>query len=290
MPGVPARLRSFARPVRKDAVQDVQRLPHLLRRRVRAEVDDPAPVPLPREHHARVLVLDGHGDVWIALVVAQADVEGRPVALDQVLLEVEGLHLGGGNDHLDLLDALDQPIEPEPAVPAAEVRANAGTQRLGLADVEDAALSTTEQVDARLRGEPLQLLLDPLLAGGCGRGGHVQVSLASRPTWPRRAGRQPHELRSPSDPLARNDSCLRRVRRIDPALGCHLRKRLHRLPRPVQERLARVLLPATALAWIGCSLVCAIRARGPLERIVAGAFSAFAVLSSLLLWYILTSN
>src|SRR5205085_8707126 len=48
-PGVPPRLRPLARTVRKDAVQDVQRLPDLLRVRVRAEVDDAAPVPLSRE-------------------------------------------------------------------------------------------------------------------------------------------------------------------------------------------------------------------------------------------------
>ncbi len=111
---VPPRLRPLARPVGEDAVQDVERLPHLLRRRVRAEVDDPAPVPLPREHDSRVLVLHGHRDVGVALVVTEADVERRPVALDQVLLEVERLHLGRGDDHLDLLDALDQPVEPEP--------------------------------------------------------------------------------------------------------------------------------------------------------------------------------
>ena len=95
-----------------------------------------APVPLAREHHARVLVLDGHGDVGVALVVAEADVERRPVALDQVLLEMERLDLGRGDDHLDLLDALDQPVEPEPGVAAAEVRAHAGPERLRLADVE----------------------------------------------------------------------------------------------------------------------------------------------------------
>ncbi len=169
---VASRLRPFAGPVRENAVEDVERLPHLLRRGVGAEVDDPAAVPLSREHDPRVFVLHGHGDVRVALVVAQADVERRPVALDQVLLEVECLDLGGRDDDLDLLDALDQPVEPEPAVPAAKVRAHAGAQRLRLADVEDGALGIAEQVDAWLRREPLELCLDAVLARGCRHGGH----------------------------------------------------------------------------------------------------------------------
>ena len=43
-PRVAARLRPLAGPVREDAVEDVERLAHLLRVRVRAEVDDAAPV------------------------------------------------------------------------------------------------------------------------------------------------------------------------------------------------------------------------------------------------------
>ena len=182
-PRVAARLRPLARPVREDAVEDVQRLPHLLRGGIRAEVGDPAPVPLPRKHDPRVLVLHGHGDVGIALVVAEANVERRPVPLDQVLLQVERLHLGRGDDHLDLLDALEQPVEPEPAVPAAKVRAHAGPEGLGLADVEHGALGVAEEVDARLRREPLQLRLDALLAGGCHRRRHVRVSLAGHPRY-----------------------------------------------------------------------------------------------------------
>ena len=150
-PRVAPRLRPLARPVREDAVQDVERLPHLLRGGVRAEVDDPAPVPLPREHDPRVLVLHRDGDVRVRLVVPQAHVERRPVALDQVLLEVERLHLGRRDDHLDLLHALDQPVEPEPGVAAAEVRAHARAQRLRLPDVEHGALGVAEEVDARLR-------------------------------------------------------------------------------------------------------------------------------------------
>ena len=105
---MPARLRPLAGPVREDAVEHVERLAHLLRVRVRAEVDDAAPVALAREHDARVVVLDGDGDVRERLVVAQPDVERRPVALDEVLLEVQRLDLVAGDDHLDVGDALGQ--------------------------------------------------------------------------------------------------------------------------------------------------------------------------------------
>src|SRR6185503_4339760 len=59
---VPPRLWALTGPVREDAVEDVERLAHLLRVRVGAEVDDPATVPLAREHDARVVVLHRHGD------------------------------------------------------------------------------------------------------------------------------------------------------------------------------------------------------------------------------------
>src|SRR5689334_17003458 len=56
---VPPRLRPLTGAVAEDAVEHVQRLSHLLRVRKWAEVPDPAPVTLAREHHARVVVLDG---------------------------------------------------------------------------------------------------------------------------------------------------------------------------------------------------------------------------------------
>jgi len=90
-PRVPPRLRAFARPVLEDPVEDVERLAHLLRVRVRPEVDDAAPVALAGEHHARVLVLDRDRDVRERLVVTEPDVEGRTVALDEVLLDVQRL-------------------------------------------------------------------------------------------------------------------------------------------------------------------------------------------------------
>src|SRR5581483_10750434 len=156
--------RPLARPIAEDAVEHVERLAHLLRVRVRAEVPDPGPVPLAREHDARELVLHGHRDVRERLVVAQADVEGRPVALDEVLLEVERLDLGAGDDHLDVGDArweladLDAPVGR-----LLEVGADARAQRLRLAHVQHLAARVAEQVDARLGRERRQLRLNTIL-------------------------------------------------------------------------------------------------------------------------------
>jgi hypothetical protein len=159
-PGVAARLRPLARPVRKDAVEHVERLAHLLGVRVRPEVDDAAPVPLAGEHDARVFVPDGHGDVRERLVVPELDVERRPVALDEVLLEVERLDLVRGHDHLEVGDPVGQLRLLVLADALLEVAPHPRPQRLRLADVEHPAAGVSKDVDARLCGQPLQLLLE----------------------------------------------------------------------------------------------------------------------------------
>src|SRR5262249_47612551 len=113
-----AGLRALARPVAEDTVEHFEGLANLLCVRVRAEVDDAAPVPLAGEHHARELVLDRHGDVRERLVVAETDVERRPVPLDEVLLEVERLDLGPGDDRLDVGRPCDELVDPGTRVPA----------------------------------------------------------------------------------------------------------------------------------------------------------------------------
>ena len=158
-PGVPTRLRPLARAELEHAVQHVESLPHLLRVRVRPEVDGVAPVPLAREHHARVGVGDRHRDVRERLVVAETDVERRPVPLDEILLEVERLGLALRHDHLDPVDALDELADARAGVAAAvPVAPDAGTQRFRLADVEDLVALVAKQVHARTRRQPFQLL------------------------------------------------------------------------------------------------------------------------------------
>ena len=159
-PRVPPRPRPLARAEAEDAVQDVERLAHLLRVRVRAEVDGVAAVPLACEHDPRVLVRDGHRDVRKRLVVAKPDVERRPVALDEVLLEVERLRLGTRHDDLDVRDPLHELRSPRPSVAALEVAPDARAERLRLADVEHLASLVAEEVHAGTPRERSQIVYE----------------------------------------------------------------------------------------------------------------------------------
>ena len=88
-------------------------------------------MPLAREHHPRVLVLDRDRDVRERLVVAQPHVERRPVPLDEVLLEVQRLDLAAGDDHLDVRHPAGELPDLGPAVAGLlEVRAHARPQRV----------------------------------------------------------------------------------------------------------------------------------------------------------------
>src|SRR5581483_10067632 len=159
-PRMAPRLRALTGTVREDAVQHVERLAHLLRVRVRPEVPDTGAVALPFEHHARVLVLHRDGDVWERLVVAEADVERRAVALDEVLLEMELLYLGARDDYLDVRHALRQLADLRTAVGRAlEVRSDARAKRLRLAYVQDIPLPVPEEIHARPRRQRLELIL-----------------------------------------------------------------------------------------------------------------------------------
>ena len=151
---VPPGLRPLARPVAEDAVQHVQRLAHLLRVRVRPEVDDAAPVPLAREHDARVVVLDRDRDVRERLVVAQPHVERRPVALDEVLLEVQRLDLVAGDDRLDVGDALDELVDPGAVVAAAGLEVLSARAAAATSPCRRRARrpAVAEEVDARAAG------------------------------------------------------------------------------------------------------------------------------------------
>ena len=81
--GAPAGLGALAGPVLEQPPEQVERLAHPLRRRVGAEVDPLRAVALAGEVDARELLVEADPDVGVGLVVAQADVELRPVALDE---------------------------------------------------------------------------------------------------------------------------------------------------------------------------------------------------------------
>ena len=158
---MPPRLRPLAGAVREDPVQHVERLAHLLRVRVGTEVHDAAPVPLPREHHARILVLNRDGDIGKGLVVPEPDVERRPVPLDEILLEMERLDLVLGDDDLDVLDPIGQLLDRRASVGALlEVGPHPGPQRLRLADVQHLAGPVPKQVNPGPRRHGLQLFFE----------------------------------------------------------------------------------------------------------------------------------
>ena len=82
--GRPARLGPLAGTAREDPPDQAERVAHLVRVREGPEVEPVAAVALAREVDARVLLVEADRDVGVALVVAQPDVEGRAVELDQV--------------------------------------------------------------------------------------------------------------------------------------------------------------------------------------------------------------
>ena len=77
---------------------------HALGVRVGPEVGAAGPVALAREVHAREVLVERDRDERIGLVVAQADVEARPVLLDEALLGQQRLGLAGDHHALDALD------------------------------------------------------------------------------------------------------------------------------------------------------------------------------------------
>ena len=162
-----AGLGTVARPVREELAQQVECLAHALRARERAEVGPLRAVALTREVHARELLVERYADVRVRLVVAQADVEGRPVLLDEALLGEQSLGLVLGRDEVDRLDAR-QHLVRSACRAAAEVRADPLADRLRLSDVERAPAGVLEQVDAGGVGERPPLVGQPLVGPAVG--------------------------------------------------------------------------------------------------------------------------
>src|SRR5439155_8004305 len=105
-------------------------------------------------HGARVLLVERDREVRVALVVAVPDVEPGPVALDQVVFEVERLDLVRDDDPFDVAGRLDHRRGPRmEAVGVLEVARQAAPERERLADVDHPPVDVLEQVDAGLFGE-----------------------------------------------------------------------------------------------------------------------------------------
>ena len=145
-----------AGPEREQPPDEVHRFVDARGGGVRAEVAAAVVDQLARPLDPRELVAQRHLDVRIALVVLEPDVEPRPVALDEVGLEEEGLGDRVRLGHLDVDDPVDD--APDPVDLAGRrlllpVRAHAAAQALRLADIDDVAPGVLHEVDAGLVGQ-----------------------------------------------------------------------------------------------------------------------------------------
>ena len=108
---------------------------------------------------AREVLIERQLDVQVVLVIAQSDIEPRPVPLDHGLLEHERLLLGRGRDHLELVDARDHGGDVlRQHARGLEVIRHAVAQAQRLTHVDDARLDVAHQVDARGVGQRLETL------------------------------------------------------------------------------------------------------------------------------------
>jgi hypothetical protein len=155
--GAAARLLALAGAELEELAEQVERLPDPLGAGEGAEVGAAGAVLLAGEVDPRVVLVEADADVGVGLVVPQADVEARPVALDEALLGQQRLRLVGGDQRFDPVDA-----RGEAGVAAGEVGGDALADRARLADVEQLAVAVVEEIDAGLVGQRFALLGDPL--------------------------------------------------------------------------------------------------------------------------------
>ena len=122
-------------------------------------------------------------DVGERLVVAQQHVEARLEALDQVVLEQQGLGLAAGDRELHGLGARDHAQQAVVEPRRLGVGGDAAPERARLADIEDLAVGRDHAVDARLARQGVHELADDAHAVGqrafAGRGllGRFQVDV-----------------------------------------------------------------------------------------------------------------
>jgi len=169
--GAAAVERLLARPDAEDLVDDRGRAPAHAGRDVGAAVRVVVLRHPPHDVQARVLLRQRQLQVGVVLVVPQTDVVTGLVPLDEVVLEGQGLHLGVGQDQVEVGDLAHEVAQERVRGPGGlEVLADAVPQQAGLAHVEDPPLLVLEQVHAGPRGHGLELFLqahqDIIKAGG----------------------------------------------------------------------------------------------------------------------------
>ena len=143
-----------ARTDREAAQEQVERLADRVGVCVRAEVAGALALASPHDHGPRVLLVEGHGEERVALVVAQPHVEPRSVLLDEAVLEHERLDLVADLDPLDRHRGRHHLGRARVQVARVlEVVGEALAQARGLADVDDAPVLVLELVRPRRLGD-----------------------------------------------------------------------------------------------------------------------------------------
>ena len=155
---------------REQPTHQVHRFVDARRGGVWSEVAAPVVDELARPFDPRKVIGHGDFDVRVALVVLEAHVEARSIALDEVRFEEQGLGDGVGLRDLDVGHAVDD--APDAMDLAAgrlllPVGAHTAAQALGLADIQHVAPRVLHEVDARLVGK--------LGEGGREFGGHAPM-------------------------------------------------------------------------------------------------------------------
>ena len=155
-----------ARPYREDAQHQVDGLADGPGVAVRTEVAHALLLGAAHDLDAGELLVEGHREVRIALVVAVLDVEARVELLDPGVFELERLDLGGDDGPLHGGGGGDHRARPRmEAGQVLEVVGQALAQALGLADVDDPAVLVAELIDPRRVGDLSRL--GSIAAGVC---------------------------------------------------------------------------------------------------------------------------
>src|ERR1041384_6551982 len=89
-----------------------------------------------------------HFNAEITFVVLQPNIIAGLVLLDQVVFEDQRLFVRGGNQRLEILDALHQELHLRSLVRAVEISAYTRAQILRLADINHLTRLVSHQVDA----------------------------------------------------------------------------------------------------------------------------------------------
>jgi hypothetical protein len=155
--------RQLAGAVRKQLLQEIERLVHGLRVREGSEVARRAVAERARAQDARKVLAERDLHVGVGLVVLEADVVARLVLLDEARLEEVGLGDRARDRELDAFRALDH-ADVADVQAGAEVGTDPVPQDVGLAHIKDAAAAVLEQVNARRVREGRDLGLEALAA------------------------------------------------------------------------------------------------------------------------------